>query len=746
MMPPPAGFPPGAMGPMVPPGPGVMGALPTGGPPMFGAPPGPPFGPPGPMMPGGIGAPMAPGVGGAPPAPPPRVDPQMIAQLLARLAPPQPMYPAWFTTPPKPDAKGVAEVGRRRHEDLRLWRQEVWSDVLLLRLQDSGIFEDDKALYDAHIIDDYVSTALWAEFTRGVEILAGCNPMVRKSPTDDKLSALCRQYEVAMTWLRRVEELRWANGNADLRVDEAKYKLIHGMVVKRRTIDLTDPDYPFDIRLIDPCAVVPEWDGKRGMRRFWRVYRSTIGNLVADYGDLTKGQRAKLGDVIGSSSSWDDDTEIPCVVEYWDRWWRTVVLPGGTVIVPVMAHEYGEVPVTISYGPYGEPMSMAAPGDTALKDRSGDIHGVDSQRLQDRVFQSTGFVRQSKEAHKATEAVIRRMLYYLKRANDPAIIRYRSNMASLKASPEMDSTPGATNEAILGEEKIDPFQPSSPFEVQAVLQQVMQDKQTSFFPPGAHGIYNGSNISGITSGNQVDAGFDHMALWVSGQGTYIARDLALAGRFWRNHGYQVKYAGNQIRPFMVPVPKQRQRQGEAPAFELTRELIDTVGPDVEIKMVRTRKQDMVPLAQAAKLLKDLGVPFWAYLAEEWFDLPDPEHLQEEGQEERAIEQAMMLPEFAKAVTIPAAFAAQMAEAEGDPKQQALLQAMMEMWQMIALGGMGQEPPGGGPPGAPGQAPPEGMNPPSAAGTSYPTVGQGPGSQTGQMGGPRGPYGGEDVGP
>ena len=706
------------------------------------------------------GAPNPPGMGGMAVMRPPQqpmpmpmmgmqqgrqIDPELIAQVIARLSPPKPMYPAWLTTPPRPDAAGVAEVGKRRWDDLRLWRSAVYSDIMLLRLEDSGIFEDDRALYEAKIIDDYTSPALIAEYNLAVTILAGMEPRFRKAVTDDKLNLMARRYAVAVTWLRELEELKWAEGNADLRTDETKHLLTYGMLVKRRTLDLADPDYPYDPFLIDPCSVVTEWEGKRGLRRFWRVYRSTVGSLAAAYGDFTKGQKRALGDRIGSAASWDDDTEVPGVSEYWDRWWRTVVLPGGEPLVPVTAHEYGEVPVTIAYGPLGEPMGVQTPYEIALRDKSGDVTGIDTDKKIDRVYQSVGFVRFTKEATKTNEAVIRRMLYGIKKSMDPAIIRYRSNAAAAGAPPEMDGTPGATNEAVFGEEKLEPYLATAmPFEVQAVIQQVMQDSQAIKFPSMAHGIYEGSNISGVASGNSIDLGYDRVALWARTLETFHARDMALAMRMWRNFGHLAKYSGEDPRPLMVPVPRPQQRSGEAPAFELTRDLIDAVGPNVKVKLTRMRKQDMVPLAQAAKLLTELGVPFWAYLAEEWFNLPDVDHLEEEGQEEQAIRQALQLPEFVKAVTIPNAFAEAYKEAEGDPERQEVIATMKQSWDLIALGGggMGQPPPGG--PG--GAVPQEGVNPPSAAGVSYPNVGQGPGSVTGQQGGPQGPLGGQDVGP
>src|SRR6185295_12720079 len=75
---------------------------------------------------------IPPGVGASPspallPPQQPQIDHELIQQLLAKLAPPAPVYPGWFKGPPsRPDTTGVYEVGVRRHEELRPWRQAVY--------------------------------------------------------------------------------------------------------------------------------------------------------------------------------------------------------------------------------------------------------------------------------------------------------------------------------------------------------------------------------------------------------------------------------------------------------------------------------------------------------------------------------------------------------------------------------------------------------------------------------------------
>ena len=90
-----------------------------------------------------------------------------VAQLQAAFAQ-TPMiggarYPRGYSPPKKPDVQQMLALGKRRHEQQDLYRQQVRRDQLMLRMEMRGIFEDDRADAEAQIMDEYESIALRAE-------------------------------------------------------------------------------------------------------------------------------------------------------------------------------------------------------------------------------------------------------------------------------------------------------------------------------------------------------------------------------------------------------------------------------------------------------------------------------------------------------------------------------------------------------------------------------------------------------
>jgi hypothetical protein len=508
------------------------------------------------------------------------------------------------------------------------------------------------------------------------------------------------------------------------------------MIVKRRVLDpLSDArTSPFLTALIDPSQVIPVWETHRGLKAVYRCYSAKVTDLVETYGDFAPSARKQLENEYGKL---DDDTEITQVVEYWDRWWRCVTA-AGRIILPVTAHEYGEVPYTIGYGPLGEPNL------TWLPDDYGSVTTVSETWRDNLPYKSVSYIRFRKESHALHEAIMRRAVYGVKKELYPAVIRERSMLARTKPAPELDSTPNAQNEVLMGEERIQPFPTSNPLALQAVLGMLSTDRLTGSMPLQSYGVNDRSNVSGTAIGHLNEAGMDKVAPWVHSLETFLARDYSKAIRLWRNFGHTIEFGDAERRPMMVPVSKPY--RNEASSFELKKEVIDKVGPDVQVKMTQNRPSDWVPMAQAAKLLNELGVPF-EYMATEWFNLPDYQRMREEWDEERTMLAASQHPQFLELVKIPAMFAENIKEAEGDPEQQQVLAMYMQAWmQFVAMQSLQQQqqqqqgPPGMGGPQGPGGPPPEGMNPPTSAGVSMGEMGQGPGSTQGMQGGPPGPVG------
>jgi hypothetical protein len=141
-----------------------------------------------------------------------------------------------------------------------------------------------------------------------------------------------------------------------------------------------------------------------------------------------------------------------------------------------------------------------------------------------------------------------------------------------------------------------------------------------------------------------------------------------------------------------------------------------------------------------------------YLADMLLGVDYDPQMFEEWQEEQAIKQAMAHPRFLELVVIPSMLDAQIAENEDDPEQLAVLIKYRQMWeelqvqpammehqmkmQQMQMQPQASEGSSSGPPGSGGPSMPGNMS-----GVSLPELGSGPGSVTGNQGGPTGPRSG-----
>jgi len=648
----------------------------------------------------------------------------------------KPRYPAWFRVPDKPSTNQIWQTGQRLHEDHVGLRQ--YMDLTLRRLRPgemSGAFPEDLEARRSGDQEVFTSTALIDEHHHVAGLLADLEFTVQKPYFDERKKQFAHQLEDAIWHLRREEILRHSDANNKwLPLDEANTFLTYGMLVNRTVIDLSDPEFPFDSELIDPATVYARGEGKRGLRAVYRVYESRIDELLDAYGDAPDRVTRALRDQYGGGVDYDATTIQ--VVEYWDRWWWGVFAGDALAIKPLEAHEYGLVPFTIQYSPLGEPMFTEGPRDTPLYDRSADLVVFGANRKEDELIHKlVPYIGPMAPRHDQFEAVMARVLTGLKLHINPPLIREVDAMLAGKERPEVQVAPGAVNEVQRGLESLQgfPFAPA-PFEVDALLTAINGDWLRGSLSPTAMGANDRSNVSGAAQHAMADAAAAKIVKWEKSLQLYHTRRFSSWLMLWRNHGHLARYAGDEPTPLVFPY---RSRSKDGPvAFELTREAIDAVGPRVDIVLKRQRRDQWLPLLNAAKIANEMGVLPLEYIAENLLGLDGFERLHEEWQEEFALMQAIRHPLFAQVFTVPAGIMAELREAEGDPEKQAVLQQMLQLWNQVVLTQVG--PAGGAPPTGAGGPPAPNPNPNTTHGVSFTELGQGPGSLTGQPGGPIGP--------
>lgn len=684
---------------------------------------------------GGPGAPMLP-----PPAP--TGDPrQLLAMLEGMIGPitqPKPKYRPGYAPPKKPkidELWGRSSTIKARHQRL-LDRFET--DRLWLQMHLVGIFEEDRlAKQQGLLVDEFQSTGIVADWNLACAYLAGLpfEPVKPVLRDDRKVDA--RMMQDAVRYLRAEEENRYADAwGADLGMEEARYLTIYGRIVNRTVLNLSDPDFPFDSTLIDPSTVFFN-DNGRGLAEAFHRYHTTYGALVGVFGEPPAATMRTIKNDKGATE-WEW-----CEVEaldYWDTWYRAVVTQDAT-FVPVTAHEYGVVPFTRQYGPFGMPVGGDANRDRTEYGPNGELWTNSSTRADDAANKGLSYIHYMRREHAQYEAILARIITGFKKGIDPPIIRERALEAvGLPAHP-LNTGPGMQNQTLLGAEKVSPIPTSGgPIDTNILLTATTQEQRGTRLPPMFGGAVDQSNISGTAQNGMADQGMDKLAPWRTATERYHAMRFTQWFGFWRNFGHLAVNAGETPSPLMIP--RTRPKQGEQPAFELTRELIDTVGPRVEIRMSKPRVNQLLPIVNAFQGMVANG---WATdaMAMEALGTTDFDRVREEWMEDKALKQALDHPKFVEMFTIPMALQEAAREAEGDPVAQQAFQAALDAWKQIVIQPaqmqMQQPPMGGGQPGAmagPGPSAPPGVQG-GTAGMSLPeATGQAPGSVSGVQGGPR----------
>lgn len=682
-----------------------------------------------PMMP-------APMMGMEPPAPPanPTIDMARFREMWNATAPPQPVYPRNFRKPKRPNAQKVHETAIERFDEMAEWRMAVRHDLQVLRGAVEGIFPDDAEDYYAGIIDEWSSPALIDEYNLAVSWLSGLQRRFTKRMASDDLAYETRKVELAAKWLYEAEA-RANDLDIDSTILEPKIMLAYGVLAVRRTLNrYAEPwESPFRKDYIDPAQLV--WKRGRyqdGIEQVFRLYSARAEDLAADYGDFAPSVVKKLEDLYGSL---DDETEFSDVVEYWDPWYRCVTV-GGIEIVPVTEHQYGEVPYSFGFSPLGEPRM------TYLPEVSGSAAMSRETMRANAPHKSVGFIRFMKKQHAQYEAIMKRNLYALKMGNNPPITRYRSANAAQVPAPDLIAKPGVQNEAIMGEEKLEPFPYPNrmQYDQSIIMDAMMRDRQTGRAPLAAYGVFDQSNISGTATKMGLSAGAHLWKPWANELDRLIERDIGKAFRLWQRLGHTVEYAQGSRRPFVVP--NERPMKGEPGSFELTRECLAKVGPHIIVRSDAQDTADWVVRGQAAKLANELGLPK-KDVFDKLFSITYDDQMAEEWLEEQLLAVAMQNPKFVEIVGVPTMFASEMNEAQDDPERTALLQALLKGWmqvvvqpammeqqlQMTQMQGQQMQMNQGL----------QAMTAPTSE-QSFSETGQGPGSQTGQQGGPQGPVG------
>jgi hypothetical protein len=329
------------------------------------------------------------------------------------------------------------------------------------------------------------------------------------------------------------------------------------------------------------------------------------------------------------------------------------------------------------------------------------------------------------------------MVMAFKKEVNPPFFRKRPMEKQGQPLPEIDSGPGKQNELQEGED-VKPWpQLAGGPATQMVLQALGIDRSTNSAPMGMRGNIDKSNVTGAAQNAAEDAGEFHFVPHELAMTSYFSQLFDNVLYLIQNFGDEAKYQTSPPTPLMVP--SRRQRTGEAPAFELGKDLLDQVGTRVEVKLNRVNPRDWMALFNAGQIGVANNFVEPETIAE-MAGVSDYDGMFQRLMEHKGAVQMWQHPKYLELFEMPALIMDQIKQNQGDPARQQWWMDRLQRWEQMAQMDFQQQqpPPQQGPP-QPGAQPgaPAPSNPGTAAGVSYPQLQQGPGSRGLPVGRPGG---------
>jgi hypothetical protein len=650
-----------------------------------------------------------------PPPPPPPPPMELIQLLTEEEKPPRkPVYRANYVKPSEPDKATIESLKSDLESKQMGFVERVREHREVLRPANKvGVFdEDEEPFYDSSLLD---------EMKLVTNIVGGIDPSIDVPAKDPSLAEDVQQVEDALYQWREDAIRQYARRRRGSLQHARAWSLCEtGRIVTRCVLDPTDPTDPFDEALIDPATVAFVEGGKHGPSHVIRVYRDTVGNVLADYGDDKDKLKKKLLDGTGDEQDaaprrflqrkehkarrLNDEVEV---VEYWDSWYRAVIVDGRTAIAPT-AHEYGRVPWVITgSGINGPGFGLPFAGATYGYDANDDLGRYrDQSYIQDRI-----------RTHWQHEATMSRFFSELKKKQDWFL--YQDDFAAEKGTRDVVTGGGGdnVNPALKDREQWLPIVTApAPQVFGPVVAAISANKMTQSLPMSAYGINQNSNVSGYALEGLNEAGKDKLTPLLLAMERHEEELAEMKLDFFRNFGHLV-VDDTGVPGGYVTIARRRPKTDEAPAFVLEPEVIDRTGTRVVVKMTSVRLQNLPALYNAGRLGVEAGFTTRMRVMEQAGER-NPQRLRDEW----LFEQMMMHPDIQKMQMLKVA-------QELDPEA-------AELFKQIVLGSSNNGG-GGGPPQQP--SPQPGMPPPDPTGgmnvMSLPGFGMGPGPGSG----PPGPY-------
>ncbi len=562
---------------------------------MMGMPPPDEMMPPGMLPPPGMTPP--PGPMAAPPIAPPSVVPPPGMTPIGTPIEEEPLPPLrlgsvpplWYSKPKRPKLTDIRDAAKREQADHR-GRVDAAADARSRIAQDAlpGHFADDIEEIKAGRMVLWRDLQLTGEHNLACTHIASMQiaaESLHLEPIDEEESTA---KEDDVHWLFENWEIQHRRaGLGQLRWRLPDWAMKDGLIVSHVGLDPSNEDTGIRFRLIDPATAFPVWEGDRGLSHLYRVYEADAATVVGDFGDAEGKLEKKVMKIAkGGGDNKYDPRFTAEVIEYWDRNCRIISFADEEI--DYREHGHARVPFVATACPWGDDSDSTVGlvggsygwsnterlpnGERVAPDQSGGNSRGDRITRRYRPFLSQVFA-----AHDQSEAVMSRVATDLK--NGPRYALQQSMLGAVDGPPDdIDrNTPGWA--AIVSENDTPVLlAPTPPQLVQTAMMADAQNRTASGVPASLMGQNPAAQTPGTAVNALNAAGLERFAPVVEMVQDHLTDVFEWALVLQRDY---MPILGSEGKRGSLRAPR-RTRTGDAPAHEVTQEMLDRSGPRVRV--------------------------------------------------------------------------------------------------------------------------------------------------------------------
>lgn len=521
-----------------------------------------------------------------------------------------PTPPLWYVPPPKPKKDDVIEDAEQNKEDHHLRIRIASEMVSRLNMETVGIFPRDKEMIEAGEIETFQSTALRDEHDAACAWIAGMSVSfeAKYRETIDREEATAKEDFLHYFW-EVWQESHGRSGAGPLRWALPDIVQKYGMLAAFISIDPANDEIGMRVRMVDPATIFPIHEGDRGISQVYRIYNSTAAAVIGDFGDIDGSVEKKVKKIARQSRGdgrYDRNFEGE-VIEYWDRRWGMVIFE--KEIIRVWEHGYAHVPFIVKYGCFGQQGFTRTPDDVLhgikLRDIGPAITGF-ADRSQDIARMAQPFLWRRVKAHDVEEAIAGRYVTAFRKAMNPPLIVKQGMLSAVEGDPEIDNREAGMTRA-RNDDEFEPLPVNPMNEVIGPLQQMLQQNRQTGMAPG---LLMGQNPAAQTSGTALDVlsqgGLEKWSPLVMVIEEFLAEIGRRALELVRDWG-AILGADGERGTLMVPRRNPNPRTGEAPAHEVTSDLIRATGTRIVCRFRKFNPNSLPQIGMGLSQLASLGI-------------------------------------------------------------------------------------------------------------------------------------------